>query len=73
MTECYKTKRIIDGKPPIWVIVDENGKIINRNPSKDELKLLTKFPKENYKINKRNSYSDKQLLYFPRQFFEEYG
>lgn len=32
----YKSIRIIDGKPRL-VIVDEDGKIINRNPSKDEL------------------------------------
>ena len=36
----YKSKRPVDGKPPIWVIVNENGKIINKNPSKDELKGL---------------------------------
>lgn len=33
MTENkYKTKRIIDGKPPLrTVIVDETGKVINKN------------------------------------------
>lgn len=35
----YKTYRIIDEKPR-WVIIDENGKIINRNPSNEELKDL---------------------------------
>lgn len=42
MTEIkYNTKRIIDGKPPLrTVIVDEDGKVINKNPTKDELKGL---------------------------------
>lgn len=34
-----KSCRIIDGKPK-WIIVDENGKIVNRNPSKEDLKGL---------------------------------
>jgi hypothetical protein len=38
----YKSKRPIDGKPPIWVIVDEDGKVVNRDPSKEELKGLGK-------------------------------
>lgn len=42
MTEYYKSKRTVDGKPPIWVIVDENGKVVNKNPSKEELKGLQK-------------------------------
>jgi hypothetical protein len=41
----YKSKRIIDGKPPIWVIVDETGKIVNKNPSKEELKDIGKEPR----------------------------
>lgn len=36
----YKTCRIIDGKPK-WVIT-KNGKIINQNPNKDELKKVAK-------------------------------
>lgn len=36
--ERYKSKRIVDKLK--WVIVDENGKVINRNPSEDELKIL---------------------------------
>ena len=35
----YKSNRIIDGKPR-WIITDENGKIINRNQTKEELKGL---------------------------------
>lgn len=33
----YKSKRIVDGKPQ-WVIVDETDKVVNRNPSEEELK-----------------------------------
>lgn len=42
MTENkYKTKRIIDGKSPLrTVIVDENGKVIDKNPTNDELKNI---------------------------------
>lgn len=36
MENRYKSYRIIDGKAK-WVIVDDNGKIINRNPNKEEL------------------------------------
>jgi hypothetical protein len=43
MVEYYKSKRFVDRLK--WVIVDENGKIINRNPSKEELIGLEK---ENY-------------------------
>lgn len=35
----YKSYRIIDGKPK-WTIVDEYGKIVNKDPSKEELKCL---------------------------------
>lgn len=49
MTEKYKTKRIIDRKPPLrTVIVDENGKVINKNPTIEELKGLKWFDKELY-------------------------
>jgi hypothetical protein len=44
----YKSKRSIDGKRPIWVIVDEIGKIVNRNPSKDELKGIKNEPRKPY-------------------------
>lgn len=47
----YKTKRIIDEKSPIWVIVDKTGKVVNRNPSKEELKGLEKEP---YKYGAKN-------------------
>ena len=39
--EYYKSKRTIDKKPPLrWIIVNENGDIVNRYPSKEELKGL---------------------------------
>jgi hypothetical protein len=36
---CYKSRRIVDGKPRL-VVVDENGKIIEYTPTKEELKGL---------------------------------
>ncbi len=47
----YKSTRIIDGKPR-KVIVDENRKIINKNPKKDELKSI---PLWNFKHNVKNT------------------
>lgn len=43
----YKTKRIIDGKPR-WVVINEDGNVVNRNPSKEELKGLKIEPREPY-------------------------
>jgi len=63
----YKSYRIIDGKPR-WVIVDETGNIVNRNPNKDELKGLKK---EIYQITKRQQYTDNELLDYLRQFKKE--
>lgn len=70
MTE-YTSKRYIDKKIR-QVIVNENGKIINKRPSKDELKGLKE---EKYKMH-RNSlpqYTDEELLDYSRQFYEKYG
>jgi hypothetical protein len=36
---CYKSRRIVDGKPRL-VVVNENGKIIEYTPTKEELKGL---------------------------------
>ncbi len=70
----YIDWRPIDCKPPIWIIIDDNGNIANRNPSKDELKGLKRFPKENYKKNRsRNSYTKEQLLNELKRFFIENG
>jgi hypothetical protein len=68
----YTSIRIVDGKPR-KVIVDENGKVINRNPSKDELKKLEICPKDDYKRNRPwNSYTDEELLNYLTQFHEKY-
>ena len=48
----YKDSRIIDTKPK-WVIVDEDGKIINRNPTKEELKCLKIFKNDGRSNPKR--------------------
>lgn len=42
----YKSVRIIDGKPK-YVIVDENGKVINKYPNNEELKLAKHY---DYKV-----------------------
>lgn len=68
----YTSTRIIDEKPR-KIIVNENGKIVNRNPTKYELKDLKGFPKEKYKTNPRKDYTDKQLLSCLLQFYEKYG
>lgn len=48
--EYYKTKRIIDKKPPLrWIIIDKDGNIVNKNPTENELKYL--------KIEQRIPYS----------------
>lgn len=69
MGELYKSNRIIDGKPK-WVIVDENGEIVNRNPAKEELKgLKTEF----HKIKMPKRYVREQLLEILRKFGREKG
>jgi len=47
----YKSYRIIDGKPR-WVVVDGNETIINRSPSKEELKSSLLW---NFKHNETNT------------------
>lgn len=62
MTEnLYTSIRIIDEKPR-KVIVDENGKIINRDPNKENLRGLKGCLKENYNRHPRRDYTDLQLL-----------
>lgn len=61
----YKRYTIIDGKAK-WVIVDENRNIINKNPSKEELKCLKA---ENYK----KVYTDEELLNYLELFYDKYG
>lgn len=38
----YKSRRIIEGKAR-WIIVDKNGKIIDKNPNKECIKLAKSF------------------------------
>jgi hypothetical protein len=64
----FMSVRLIHGKRR-RVITDDNGNIINMNPSKEELKGLEEEP---YKIE-RKGYTKKQLLGFIRQFYEENG
>lgn len=68
----YKSNRFVDGKVR-QIIVDKNGKIVNKNPSKDELKDLEE---EIYKINYKTrvkTYTDEDLLNYLKQFLEENG
>lgn len=65
----YVSIRLVDGKPR-KVIVDETGKIVNRSPSKDEMKNLQA---EVYKRNVYKEYTDKELLNFLKTFYEENG
>ncbi len=66
----YISTRIIDEKPR-KVIVDENGKITNRNPCKEQLKSLDKEPRQPHDTRKK--YTNEELLYFPIQFYRENG
>lgn len=67
----YKSDRIIDGKlRRVIVEVTETGKkIVNRNPTKEELIGLEEEPY----VMKRRSYTDVQLLEYLKQFFEKNG
>ena len=56
------------GEKPRWVIVDETEKIINKNPTKDELKELKTFPKE-----KRDNKYSSSLCDICNRPFEEAG
>lgn len=69
----YKSYRFVDGKAR-WIIVDENENIVNRNPSKDELKGIKRFPEKDGRSNSRNkNYTDEELLNYLKQFYEENG
>lgn len=48
----YKSLRIIG-----WVVVDDTGKILNRDPTKDELKCIDKFPDKFGKGSRRKAYN----------------
>lgn len=68
----YKDRRPIGGEP-ILIVADRAGNIVNRNPSKDELKGLKGVPREYYKIKrKRQSYTIEELLNELRRFEKEH-
>lgn len=67
MENRYKSNRIIDGKPK-WVIVDDNGNIIDRDPDKEQLKgLFTEY------YNRCPMYTDNQLLNYLKVFYQKNG
>ncbi len=65
----YKKYVSIGGKNPIWVVA-EDGKIINENPTKDELKDLEVEP---HKIKRRKRYTKKHILGLIVRFYEKNG
>ena len=73
MEKKYKSKRFVDRLR--WVIVDDDGKVVNNNPSEDELKGLEKEPRKAYDtmLGKRRKYTDEQLKNELRQFEKEHG
>lgn len=66
--KAYKIPEI--GERPRLMILDEVGNIINRNPTKFELRALEIFP---YKNRGHKLYDKKQLIEFIRTFYEENG
>lgn len=70
----YKSNRIIDGKPK-WVIVDEDGNIINKNANKEELKNLQieQCSKGDCARKYNPTYTDEELLEYLRLFNRENG
>lgn len=67
----YKSCRIINGKPKN-VVIDENGKIINKNPNKEELRNLRENYLGKYKDN-RIKYSESELLDYLNRFYDLNG
>lgn len=62
----YKSKRIVDRLK--WVIVNEKGKVINNNPSEEELKGLKPEPRKpydrkTYNISKRDYITCPKIKY----------
>lgn len=64
----YKTYAIIDGKPR-WIIVNENGDVVNNSPSSKELKSVQTRGKQ----RKRLQYTDEELLNYLEVFHKENG
>jgi len=54
MTE-YKSYRFIDGKVK-WIIIDENGKILNKEPNKEQLKYIARDTVRDRKEEKKIKY-----------------
>ena len=63
----YVSCRIIENKPRL-VIVNESGYVINKNPTKENLKNLEK---ETYKPNVKKIYTDNELLNYLKNFYKE--
>lgn len=69
MTEFYKAPRMIDGKYK-YVVIDDNRKIVNRYPTKEELKKLGNEPYYK-KVNRPKEYPNEEMLNCLIQFYEE--
>lgn len=67
----YKSYRFIDRKLK-WIITDENGNIIDREPNKEKLKDLKKEPYKDGRSKPRSkTYTDKELLDYLIKFYRE--
>jgi len=55
----YKSYSIVNGKPR-WIICDEEGNVINRNPTGEQLKIpiLGDIPRKCYKCGNNSTYVD---------------
>lgn len=72
MTESYKAIRLVNMKPK-WVILDESGKIINRNPKKEDLKDLNREIRGSQDTRTVIYYTDDELLSYLSKFYDENG
>lgn len=70
MENKYTSVRLIDGKPR-KVIVDKEGNITNKNPSREELRGLEKEPRKSYDTKKK--YTRDELLNHLKLFSKENG
>ena len=68
----YKRHTIVDGKLG-WIVVDGNEIVINKYPSKDELKDLQTEPYFTNMKNRGKKYTDDELLNYPKIFYEKNG
>ena len=72
MTEIFMSSRIVDGKPR-KVVVDNIGTIINRNPTKEELKGLEIFHEKSWRNKRRLKITKEQIIGIIRKIYEEKG